>query len=506
MTARSILRARRICCSLLLLLLIHHASPGMAFVVVQHHRTPIFHPPPLLQRRAQHATRLHSSSILTLSSTTAVATAAAALTSSALSGMWMERQKPNSGILTSLAVSSLMFSRIAPSTHFLYDMCWSTFLPASLALLLLGMSHTGTAIITTTTKEEEVKISHDDEESIGTVVRRLAFPFGLASIGSLIGCTASFLLCRSFHSSFLWLLSPLDAAWAGACLSASLVGGSVNFLATAAWIASQTYHHGHHHQAKTTLVSAMTAADLIVMAIYFALMAAASQSLSLKRWFDRTSMNTDNSSHVRGERTSAAVAVAARNTDVKTTSDIRNITSFYVPTAALVTTIAFALVRVGQVLERKCNIPGMACAFLAAVTPWVRTYMPSQASIVAPPLSQFCFFLLFAAVGVTADLGAALQSGPACLIFAAVALMVHGLVLLIGGRYLLPAGRPHTFLDCLIASNAAIGGPATAATFCGTIKNNTQALTIAATIWGVFGYAIGTTVGVGMYRFLSFLL
>lgn len=58
--------------------------------------------------------------------------------------------------------------------------------------------------------------------------------------------------------------------------------------------------------------------------------------------------------------------------------------------------------------------------------------------------------------------------------------------------------------DVWIASNAAIGGPATAAAFCGRMKNRDpnklQGRTISATVWGVVGYAIGTIVGVNMYR------
>ena len=57
-------------------------------------------------------------------------------------------------------------------------------------------------------------------------------------------------------------------------------------------------------------------------------------------------------------------------------------------------------------------------------------------------------------------------------------------------------------MDC--EQNAAIGGPATAAAFCGQMRpdlGKLQGRTISATVWGVVGYAIGTIVGVSMmYR------
>ena len=64
--------------------------------------------------------------------------------------------------------------------------------------------------------------------------------------------------------------------------------------------------------------------------------------------------------------------------------------------------------------------------------------------------------------------------------------------------------------DVLGASNAAIGGPATAAAFGARIpcKNprEKQAWTIAGTVWGVVGYAVGTTIGVTLYRLVQCML
>ena len=61
--------------------------------------------------------------------------------------------------------------------------------------------------------------------------------------------------------------------------------------------------------------------------------------------------------------------------------------------------------------------------------------------------------------------------------------------------------------NVLTASNAAIGGPATAAAFGGQVTGigtgEKRGLTVAATVWGVVGYAIGTTIGVALYRLLQ---
>ena len=146
-------------------------------------------------------------------------------------------------------------------------------------------------------------------------------------------------------------------------------------------------------------------------------------------------------------------------------------------------------------------------------------------------MSNVCFYLLFAAVGTTADLSSAVAGGPMALVFASLALIVHSVTAVTVtwtglrlGRYIRAFLKPKrrglllskmtqwpstSWEEVLTASNAAIGGPSTAAAFAaGLIPTNNadtemeggnndsnqfrSALVIAATIWGVFGYAIGT--------------
>jgi uncharacterized membrane protein len=87
---------------------------------------------------------------------------------------------------------------------------------------------------------------------------------------------------------------------------------------------------------------------------------------------------------------------------------------------------------------------------------------------------------------------------------AVVALLVHLIVVVVG-----PCRCKSSWKTAWIASNAAIGGPATAAAFRNRMKynsdgDNNQLLQgrtmVAATVWGVVGYAIGTTLGVAIYR------
>ena len=419
------------------------------------------------------------------------ARASGSLAVSALFGTWMDRKIPNSGILATLVLSSLCSGfRVAPREHLLYDLCWGTFLPASLALLLLAMKEDSAV-------KDDILL-HSEGDSIVDIIRRMTLPFGISSIGSLLGCFISFLICVWKPR---WILSPELAVIAASCLSASFIGGSVNFFATAAAIAATNKRQHQQNVALNTLVSSMAAADLVVMAVYFVLLSSAAKSTSsVRQWFGDDS-TTDNGSLA----SMSSSAVETKEPSLSVTERI--------PASVLVSTLALALVRIGGHVESALArfIPGTACAFLAAATPALTRVIPQEVNLwkhmqqTAAPLSSFSFLLLFAAIGVSADLEAALYSGPSCLVFAGLALTVHGIIALMGS-YLAKRIAAIRFDHVLITSNAAIGGPATAATFCGTLPNNSRSLTVAATVWGVVGYAVGTTIGITVYRTLSRLI
>jgi uncharacterized membrane protein len=187
-----------------------------------------------------------------------------------------------------------------------------------------------------------------------------------------------------------------------------------------------------------------------------------------------------------------------------------------------VSALALILVEITKRFERRLShfIPGTACAFLAAVIPTLTKIMPVDwlpwvhMQRMAEPLSALSFLLLFAAIGASADLTTAfVVYGPTCLFFSTTALFVHGIVTLLGSWfYKRCTNASYTYEDVLVASNAAIGGPATAAAFCQFIRPEKshpaavaqkQGRTVAATVWGVVGYAIGTTAGISLFHCLK---
>lgn len=375
----------------------------------------------------------------------------------------------HSSILVTLTAAAVLSNLLgwAPLVHPLYETCWDYFLPGSLVLLLFSLS--------SHTAKDPVKYTATPL----TFIRRMAFPFGLASLASVVGCSIALFVSRIFHPI---LLPPTQALEALSCLVASFIGGSVNFMATARLIGSSS-----------AVLSAMAAADLFVMAVYFGVLGIAANSTRLKQWITGQTVNGD-----------ALIVDSKNDQPAKLSNTTPNKMSLWQRTkgSVLALSISAVLVEFANYCERRINhvVPGTACAVLALVTPLIRQLIPTAALAVAPFWSELSFLALFAAIGLTANVGSALRAGPGCLLLSLLALVVHVLVVL-GGTAVwnrtVECRRSVDLETILIASNAAIGGPATAAAWAG---QRAPQWALAATVWGVVGYATGTTFGVWFYQ------
>ena len=494
--------------------------------------------------RSETQLSLHPVTATTISST---AGASLALIASSLFGIQIERIIPSSGILATL-LSSAFFgnfvsSRWVPAKHPLYDLCFTLFLPGSLALLLLAyrppssssssslpspVSSSASSLPITTQEMKGMVISPQDDatqNSISACILRIAMPFLIASISSLFGCWLSYrcaLAFRWFHGSIEY------AKITTGCMSASYVGGSVNFMSTARLIG-----------APANLLGSLVTSDLLTMSIYFSFLSSSLDWKWLVSKFSHTTAPTKTTQTTTIATESYGVKEYAQNGEGEKKSSMNdihdedddniapNLRSVYLASIPLLIS-TYLIVNVANRVESVVGrfVPGAACAIIAIVAPILNSLVQNKAywksfSIAATAWSDFFFLSFFASIGIAANLSSALSMGPACLLFSTVALTVHVLGTTFGcaiwNRLILMLGRRRRaktnmnilsldLEDVWIASNAAIGGPATAAAFCGRMKKRDpgklQGRTIAATVWGVVGYAIGTFVGVSMYRMI----
>ena len=417
--------------------------------------------------------------------------AALALLFSSFAGLLTDKFVPSAGILVTLIAAALLSNLgLAPISHPYYDLCWTLFLPASLALLLLSSDNN--------------TIDPQQQDAVQNI-RIVAIPFVMASLGSIAGCVVSFLICRQWP--LLWL-SLEDAVTAAACLCASYIGGSVNFFATAKLVSTKR---------KSFLLSSMAAADLLVMAVYFAVLTAALQSKRLQSLFkSETTTTVANENDVVSKEEEDNTTMSFGELNQSNMNDNKNHllrSSIIVQrtfSTVLVATIAWIIVQIANRVEEKLSpiLPGTACAVISVLATLVSRLFPEikQSQHAASVLSQVCFHLLFSSIGMSANLGYALRSGPACVWFSLTALVVHMVITLGGSLFWRNTfATPLKLEHVLVASNAAIGGPATAAAFCGQ-HGKMRNMTLAATVWGVVGYAIGTGIGVLVFNSLRALL
>lgn len=170
--------------------------------------------------------------------------------------------------------------------------------------------------------------------------------------------------------------------------------------------------------------------------------------------------------------------------------------------------VAAALGQAGQWAERRAGVPGAAAAATTALSlgfyAACRRLAPQAfraLSARAPALSAFLFALFFAAIGAGASLGHLLLSGPCVLALMGVALAVHLAATVLALRlYNAAATSPIGVDEMIIASNANIGGPATAAAMAASIGR--PDLVLAATATGTVGYAAASVLGVALHAWI----
>ena len=233
--------------------------------------------------------------------------------------------------------------------------------------------------------------------------------------------------------------------------------------------------------------------------------------------------------------------------------------------------LTFAIVQISNKVESYVGkqwwgVPGTACAVISIIAPLINSFFNNNNSSsskrttitstrgyyyrswwdilsqTANPLAEFLFLTFFASIGIGVNLEKVLHMGPSCIVFSSLALSIHLFIALFGSsmissliRRILQSSRkkdcggsssssssssnssPEELIvvgyeleDVWIASNALIGGPATAAAFvCNQMKDRRsqskllRGRTMAATVFGVIGYAIGTIIGTSMYQLVG---
>lgn len=342
--------------------------------------------------------------------------------------------------LTTLFLSNLA---ILPAAHPIYTTVTSIIVPLAVPLLLLGA----------------------DLRRVIRDTGRLLPVFTVAAIATLLATVLTWRLVA--------LSSLGDAAWKiAAALCARHIGGAVNYVA----VTEAT-------SAPPSLVTAALTADNVVVALYFLLLLFLARNVSQPALPKTSTIPNSKSSPPNSNP-------LAEDAEPSTIS---------VNAAGISLAISASICAIGSFLATLLPIPLGPIPIVTLIVLIVATMFPTQLQPyrhAAASVGIFFMQIFFAVAGAGGSILAVLRKAPVLLLFSTVQLAIHLAILLVLSKLF----RFHR-AEVLIASNACVGGPTTAAAM--AAAKNWDRLVIPAILIGVFGYSIATFLSLGIgYAFL----
>ena len=358
------------------------------------------------------------------------------------------------GAVIALVIALVLVNTgVIPAHAELYDdVVWGYAVPIAIPLLLL--------------QSNMQKIWHET----GRLV--IIFLIGAAGTicGALIGCVL--------------LGSAVDGLpKVAAMMTGSYIGGGVNFTALA-----------DAFKVSGSLVSATTVADNLNMAIYFLILLGIAGNAFFRRIYKHPLIDAVEQHGASDDGKTLAAKYWGRK-DIS----LRDIAMCMTYAVVVVTVSKFIGVTFGAVIPSDVSwFTKMSNTFLSSQYVWITlismifaTFFEKQASSLngAQEIGTFFIYMFFFVIGVPASIMEILTSAPLLFVFCLIVVVVNMLFCLVGGKLL------HFNLeDILIASNANIGGPTTAAGM--AISQGWNKLVGPAMLVGTLGYVIGTYLGI----------
>jgi len=139
-----------------------------------------------------------------------------------------------------------------------------------------------------------------------------------------------------------------------------------------------------------------------------------------------------------------------------------------------------------------------AILIVTALAVALASLFPSRLSRLegAEQTGTLLMMVFFAVIGASANIGVVLREGPVLFVFAGLILTVHLLVILGAGKLF-----KLDLAEIVIASNANMGGPTTAAAMASA--RHWTALVTPAILCGTLGYAVATFIGAAVGNWLK---
>lgn len=352
--------------------------------------------------------------------------------------------KVTGSIIALVGAMVLSNLKVIPTQSPVWDGVWNYVVPVAVPLLLFKA----------------------DLKSIWSKSGRTFLIFNIGAVGTVLGAFLAFFLVGK------WV--P-EAAKVAGMMTGSYIGGGINFAAMSAAF-----------KTSGKVVSAAVVADNLNMAIYFFILLAIPNMVFFKK----------NYKHPYEDK------VKAEKSEGKT-----NAASYWSSKEMSLQDIALALGCAAAIAAVSTKI---AAWIAASSAPWIIRIIFGQQYLIITTLTvilvslfpnfftnikgtdeigTFFIYLFFVVIGVPASIGLIITKAPVLLVFCAIMVIVNMAVSLIFGKLF------HFNLEeILVASNANIGGPTTAAAM--AISKGWNDLVLPAVLVGVWGYVIGNYLGI----------
>jgi|TARA_B110000240_G_scaffold198341_1_gene258488 uncharacterized membrane protein len=357
-------------------------------------------------------------------------------------GFWVDSTrigKRVSGVGIML-VSAMLLGNfgVIPHAAPAYDVVWSYLVPVAVPLLLL--------------KANLRRIIPETGPMLGA--------YFLGVTGTVIGAVLGFLILP---------IGDEGADLAG-ILSASYIGGSMNFAAVAEAL---EFDDG-------TLLTAALAADNVVGTVHLLLVALIPSVLFLRRWIP--SPIVENSSPL------------AQNI----TSRDEKQTPLNVAHLSFALMLSLAICAAGYGVANYVAMESFGILFVTVITLIIANIFHDKLKDIDGEFEagMLLMYVFFATIGAGADVGVMLDGGLMIFVYASLIVMTHVLVILVGAKFL-----KMDLAEIVIASLACVGGPV--APVAVASSRGWHALVTPGLMVGILGYAIANFIGVGVAQLLG---
>lgn len=343
--------------------------------------------------------------------------------------------------------------KIIPTEAPVYDAVWDYVVPLAVPMLLFNA----------------------DIKKIGRDSGRVLIIYLFSGIGTILGGFVAYFALKNAIPA----LNDIVPMFVG-----TYTGGSVNFVAM-----SQQY------KVPGATVSAALVADNLLMALYFFTLMALPTMAVIKKHYKMPLVNAleeQSESDKEANKTMAAKYWGAKEISLK---DI----AFTVALSFVIVAISDKLATVfgdlfkgeGAVSAILGGLLGNKYLLMTTFTMIIASVFPKQISSIrgSQEIGTFLIYLFFAVIGAPASIGLILRESPLLLVFALIVVLINLIVSLIFGKLF-----KFNIEEIIIASNANVGGPTTAAAM--AVSKGWTELIVPALLVGTLGYVIGNYYGI----------